>query len=270
MTSLDRACAPRPLGRPRRPLPCARDRALSDSASRAARSLHTDPARPSPSLPRCPRAECQTPRHRHVHRQVRNRNTRRRPHEPNEYEPKTTALSRCRTCAFHQPRSYSVGRPSGSHLRGVAAALPRVWRPHEDRLLHHRSARRHRHPAPPRAPAHTSPHLTRSRSAAGGLPPRPDSGLRSLRGRTRPRVRIRPGSAPRVRRLTRLVPLPSRAASAFRPPRSAHLNIPASQSIIRLSTTTQSASSIRTTSPPLPPLPITQQHAPRLFTPKGG
>jgi len=61
-------------------------------------------------------------------------------HEPNEYEPKTTALSRCRTCASHQPRSYSVGRPSGSHLRGVAAALPRLWWPHEDRLLHHRSA----------------------------------------------------------------------------------------------------------------------------------
>ena len=79
--------------------------------------------------------------------------------------------------------------------------------------------------------------------AAGGLPPRPDSGLRSHRGRTSPRVRVRPVPAPRGRPLKGLVPLPFPTASAFRPPRPAHLNIPASQSIIRLSTTTRSATS---------------------------
>jgi hypothetical protein len=71
-----------------------------------------------------------------------------------------------------------------------------------------------------------------------------------------PRVRVRPVDAPRGRRLKRLIPLPYPTASAFRPPRSAPLRIPASQSIIRLSTTTRSATSIRTTSLPLPPLPI--------------
>ena len=162
----------------------------------------------------------------------------------------------CQELRRRPPTLANATDATRSHLRSAAAALPRVWRPHEDRLLHHRSARRHRHPAPPRAPAHTSTDLTRSWSAAGGLPPRPDSGLRALRGRTSPRVRIRPVAARRVRPLKGLVPLPSPTASAFRPPRSAHLNIPTSQSIIRLSTTTQSASSIRTTSPPLPPLPI--------------
>ena len=49
-----------------------------------------------------------------------------------------------------------------------------------------------------------------------------------------------------------LVPLPSPTASAFRPPRSAPLSIPASQSIIRLSTTTRSATSNQTNRPTSP------------------
>ena len=65
--------------------------------------------------------------------------------------------------------------------------FPRVRWPHQDRLLHHRSARRRRHPAAPRAPAHTSPDPTRSWPAAGRLPPRRDSGLRSHRGQTHQR-----------------------------------------------------------------------------------
>jgi hypothetical protein len=35
----------------------------------------------------------------------------------------------------HQPRSHPMGRAARSHLRGTAAALPCVWRPHEDSLL---------------------------------------------------------------------------------------------------------------------------------------
>ncbi len=74
----------------------------------------------------------------------------------------------------------------------------------------------------------------------------------ALRGRTSPRVRVRPVSAWRVRPLKGLVPLPSPTASAVRPPRPAHLNIPTSQSIIRLSTTTRSASSNQTNRPTSP------------------
>jgi len=135
----------------------------------------------------------------------------------------------------HQSRSHPVGRLARTHLRGVAAALPRVWRSHEDPLLHHRPACRRRYPGAPRAPVHAAPDLTRSRPTTGRLPPRPDPDLRSHRGRTSPRVRVRPVPAPRVRPLKRLVPLPSPTASAFRPPRPAPLSIPASQSIIRAS-----------------------------------
>jgi len=64
-----------------------------------------------------------------------------------------------------------------------------------------RPACRHRDPGAPRIPSHTSPDLTRSRSTAGRLPPRPDPGLRSHRGRASPGLRVRPVAAWRVRRL---------------------------------------------------------------------
>jgi hypothetical protein len=48
--------------------------------------------------------------------------------------------------------------------------------------------------------------LSRSRPTTGRLPPRPDSDLRSHRGQTSTRLRVRPVPAPRVRRLRHLPP----------------------------------------------------------------
>ena len=71
-----------------------RTRAGSDSAPRADRSPHTAPARPSPSLPRRPSRERQTPRRSHVPRQARSRDSSRPAPQPDELEAKAEATDR--------------------------------------------------------------------------------------------------------------------------------------------------------------------------------
>ena len=141
----------------------------------------------------------------------------------------------------------------------AAAAVSRVWCRDEDPRVSDRSARRLRHPPPPRPPPQTPAHLARPRTAPERSPrraPRSVSCLRPRRARPRPGIRLRPVRARRLRPLT----FPRPVGRRISPPTSipAHPRIQAAHSDFPTSSSVQPAS-FRVARPhgfrPAPPQP---------------